>query len=322
MNHKTRTLILLTVCLFLVLPITLISFAQSNDYIFFSQTQHFVRGEFLEKYNSVSDPVRVFGYPITEEVWAPGDSPFAGKRVQYFQRAVFEWHMENAPGHRVQLVPLGAELVSLAQFSRFESLPPNHPACETFPGSDFQVCYAFLQFFNEKGSVAVFGIPLTDLVIENNRIIQYFEYARFEWRPEMAPGQRVFLSNLGELYFNNYENPDLKAIPDLDASIQEVQSLQVRAFPLHAVTSNKGNQTIYVVVKDQLNRPVPGAVVRLKIILPDQQAYSLDMTPTNENGLTYVTFAQQGELVGRVHIAVEVAFSQFEKTSLLSYRIW
>jgi hypothetical protein len=316
-------MISLTTCLILVLSfVTYSSLAQNNDFIYFPETDHTVQGEFLDKFNSVTNPIQVFGFPITEEIWAPDGSPFAGKRVQYFQRAIFEYRVENAPGHRVQLVPLGTKMIDLAQFSNLDVLPANHPACEDFPGSDFRVCYAFLQFFKNNGGVSVFGYPITDLVVENNRIIQYFEFARFEWRPELAQGQRVHLTNLGEIYFNANENSDIKNfIPNI--GIQQIQALRVQAFPLHAVISNQGTQTIYIIVKDQLDKPVSGAEVSLRIVLTDEEVYSLPMNRTDENGLTSVSFAHQGEPVGRVQILVEVTYNnQLTKISRMSYRIW
>lgn len=323
MNHRIRLLILLDLVLLLVLPLAqLPSSAQSEDYLYFSETNHSVQGEFLEKFSSVKDPLLVFGYPITEQFIAPSDSPFAGKRVQYFQRAVFVFHLDNAPGHRVQLAPLGSQMVTLAQLTPLESLSGNRSTCETIPGSSYPVCYAFRQFFDDNGGVSVFGVPITALVLENNRMVQYFEYARFEWRPDLAPGQRVHLTNLGEIYFNANEDPSIKALgPDLEGL--SIQSLQVRAFPLRAVASNQDTQTIYVVVRDQRNQAVAGAQVSLKVTLPNGQSFVLPMERTDSHGLTSASFAHQGEPIGRVQVLVEVQYEDLTaKTVWLSYRIW
>ena len=323
MNRRNVLLSLLIVNLLLVLiVIQNESLAQSNDYLYFPETDHSIRGEFLEKFNSVLNPVQVFGYPITEAIIAPSTSPFAGKQVQYFQRAIFEYRPANAPGHRVQLVALGKLVYEKAQFTPFQSLPSNQPACETFPNTGFKVCYSFLNYFNDNGGLAIFGSPISDMVVEKNRIIQYFEFARFEWRPELASGHRVVLTNLGELYFHSSENQELKNFRP-ESETHEIRELHVNAFPVYAVISNETTQSIYVVVKDQLSKGVPGAQVTLFIIMPDKQTFTLLMPRTNDKGITSVSFTQPSQPIGRVEIIVEVNYAnELTKKSRTSYRIW
>lgn len=55
----------------------------------------------------------------------------------------------------------------------------------------------FLSFWRENGGAMVFGYPLSEEIIENGRIVQYFERARFEYHPDAEPGYRVQLSLLG-----------------------------------------------------------------------------------------------------------------------------
>jgi hypothetical protein len=42
----------------------------------------------------------------------------------------------------------------------------------------------FLKFWRENGGVLIFGYPLSEEVVEDGRIVQYFERARFEYHPE------------------------------------------------------------------------------------------------------------------------------------------
>lgn len=321
MNLRNRLLIIITALLLLVLPIIRIStLAQADDFLYFPETNHSIKGEFLDKFNSVPDPVLVYGYPITEEVVAPTTSPFAGKRIQYLQRAVFEFKSGIAPSQRVQSVPLGSMLISPTNFIPYEQIPANHPACETFPGSDYQVCYAFLQFFNAYGGVPVFGLPITALVLENNRYIQYFEYARFEWRPRLPSGHRVHLTNLGDIYFNTHEDPTLKQVVPPG---QQIQALEVRAFTLRSIISNTGTQTFYVSVEDQSRNPLQDAEVNLRIYLPNDEAYFLPLGRTNQDGYIEGSFVHTGGPVGRVYILIEVNYTEgFSKVVRLSYRIW
>ncbi|MEN9933507.1 MAG: hypothetical protein RLZZ387_86 [Chloroflexota bacterium] len=60
----------------------------------------------------------------------------------------------------------------------------------------------FLRFWRANGGLLVFGYPLSGEVVENGRIVQYFERARFEYHPEkLGTEGQVMLSLLGtELY--------------------------------------------------------------------------------------------------------------------------
>lgn len=44
----------------------------------------------------------------------------------------------------------------------------------------------FLDFWRAHGQVTVFGYPITDEIVEDGRVVQYFERARFEYFPELA----------------------------------------------------------------------------------------------------------------------------------------
>ena len=324
MRKRIRISIFFIASLFILFPIIQFkSLAQGNDYLYFSETNHSVRGNFLEKFTSVDDPIQIYGYPISESIIAPNDSPFSGKMVQYFQRAVFEYHAENAPGHRIQLVPLGSMIAELTQFTPYQPLAPNHPACETIENNGPQICYAFLTYFRENGGVNIFGNPITDMVLEDERIVQYFEYARFEWRPEFPTGSRVRLTNLGSLYLSSYEPSDEFSRVNFEPSeALSVQNIDLRAFPLRAVMSGTGEQTIFIIVQDQLHKGVPGAQVTLEIKMPDQKNYIMSGI-TNEKGILALTFTQGSQQIGRVEISVEAIYSdRIKKYTLTSYRIW
>lgn len=322
MSKRSGFLIAFIAIALSLLPIIqLKSLSQANDYIYFSETNHSVRGEFLEKFNSVEDPIKIFGYPLSEALIAPDESPFHGRNVQYFQKAVFEYHVDNAPGHRIQLVPLGSLIAELSQFTPYQPLPPNHPACESFSETGYQVCYAFLTYFRENGGKNTFGNPISEMVLEDQRIVQYFEYARFEWRPEYPTGNRVRLTNLGGLYLSDYEKSD-EFILVPPPEILSVESLDLRAFPLRAVMSGDGEQTIFIIVQDQSRQGVSGAQITLSIKMPDQQTYIMSGT-TNEKGILALTYSQGSQSIGRVEISVEASYTNhLKKYTLTSYRIW
>lgn len=56
----------------------------------------------------------------------------------------------------------------------------------------------FLVFFDSHGGLTVFGYPITDQYVENGRLVQYFERARFEWHPDNPEGFQVQLGLLGD----------------------------------------------------------------------------------------------------------------------------
>jgi acetyl esterase/lipase len=82
---------------------------QSPGSILFEQTGKRVGGKFLA-YWQTHGGLAQFGYPISDELTEV--SPLDGKpyRVQYFERALFEYHPENAPPYDVLLAQLGRML--------------------------------------------------------------------------------------------------------------------------------------------------------------------------------------------------------------------
>ena len=56
----------------------------------------------------------------------------------------------------------------------------------------------FLSFWREHGGVLIFGYPLSEEIVEDGQIVQYFERARFEYHPErLGQDGQVQLSLLG-----------------------------------------------------------------------------------------------------------------------------
>jgi len=82
---------------------------QSPGSVLFQQTGKRVGGKFLA-YWQTHGGLAQFGYPISDELTEV--SPLDGKpyRVQYFERALFEYHPENAPPYDVLLAQLGRML--------------------------------------------------------------------------------------------------------------------------------------------------------------------------------------------------------------------
>jgi hypothetical protein len=120
--------------------------------------------------------------------------------VQYFERARFEYHPENAAPDDVLLGLLGRE-----QFAA--KYPQGRPA-----GGTGGVCFdvtgrcvraAFYQYWQGHGGLAQLGYPISDEFAEvsptdgKTYTVQYFERARFEYHPENAAPDDVLLGLLG-----------------------------------------------------------------------------------------------------------------------------
>ncbi len=73
----------------------------ATEGMYFAETECFVGGAFWDYWRNRGG-LMIFGYPLTDEIEEDGMT------VQYFERAVFEWHPGNEERHRVLLRRLGA----------------------------------------------------------------------------------------------------------------------------------------------------------------------------------------------------------------------
>jgi len=288
--------------------------AQSADVQFFPETGHSVKGDFLRFYKSVRDPQLVFGYPITEQITSKD-----GKTVQYFQRARLELRADQPETQRVQLTSVGQAAYKPADQLKLG----NTSGCDPFP-TGFSVCFAFLDFYKANGGVTQFGNPISPFEFHENLIVQYFEKARFEWRADRPEGQRVVVTDLGRLYFDQLgeDQAYLRPVNPLDATINSILSIKVRAFVGKSVTRPSGQQTVYVIVQSQTGQAVSNATGKATVHWPDGRTEDYFFT-TNSSGLGTVTFnfadQKQGELVP---IEVVVVYQGLNGTTRTSFRIW
>lgn len=88
-------------------------------------------------------------------------------------------------------------LVAVYGVYRIAARPQNN--VQYFPETGHNVKGEFLQFFRDKGDLEIFGYPITEELVENGRLVQYFQRARMELHPENPPEYRVELGLLAEL---------------------------------------------------------------------------------------------------------------------------
>lgn len=288
----------------------------------FPETGHIVTGEFLAFYQSVPDPLLVFGLPITDAFI----DPLRNMQVQYFQKARFELHEDASASQRVQLGAVGTLVYQKAQVQPV-NMPTNTPACQPLSSQAgrFYVCYAFLAFFNAHGGLAQFGYPISDYVQEGDLDVQYFERARFEWHPEMSPDQWVRLADIGTIQFDqSAQDPNLKKANTAEfIGPRQIVQLQAHAFVTRAVVNANSTQTLFLVVQDQNLQPVSGALALAKIKLPTGEEQPIILPPTNADGFSQVQF-NVGDLEADqvIAVSVDVTLGSYETTTSAWYRIW
>ena len=171
----------------------------------FDATGHTLRGSFLDYWNS-NGGLPQFGYPITEEFTEPIGPGGAPIMVQYFERARFEHHPENAgTPHEVLLGALGREFHPQDARAAPLASPDVYPPTRVyFNETGHNLGGAFLRYWNEHGGLAVNGYPISEELEEKSPTdgktyrVQYFERSRFELHPENAgTSYEVLLGRLG-----------------------------------------------------------------------------------------------------------------------------
>ena len=152
--------------------------------------------EFGEPNVAYRESLALFGYPISdvfEERLEDGKTYW----VQYFERARFELHPENAdPAYRVLL----------GQFGR--RIRPADPSAAEVPGAAYypqtghNLGGRFREFWAQNGGLPVFGYPISEEFMETLEDgkpyrVQYFERARLELHPENPAPYDVLLGQFG-----------------------------------------------------------------------------------------------------------------------------
>ena len=292
--------------------------AQASGGRYFSETGHWVDGEFLEYYESTPNAAFLYGAPISHEFNDPGN----GVRVQYFQRARLEYHPESQVGERVALTMLGIQLYEPGEPA---AVPAFSPACDAVEGNPFgvfNICYSFLDFYNEHGGLEQFGYPISNLEYHNERMMQYFEYARIEWYPEYRPGSQITLGNLGQIDFK-HRNLDPRLLEPQPGLFEvPLLNLRTKAFVEKAAVAAGEDQTLYVTVHDQNLRPVPGAEISYTVKFADGTVLRDLMTPTNEHGISSNTFPVTSEDRDVVEVIVTVSNGSLLEIIRTSFRVW
>jgi len=187
------------------------------------------------------------GYPISNLIGEVSDLDGKLYTVQYFERAVFEYHPENKPPYNVLLSQLGTFEYQrkYGQAGAPNQKPNNGRGSIYFPQTGRRVGGKFLQYWQSHGGLAQQGYPLSDEFTEVSPLnhltytVQYFERAVFEYHPENQPPYDVLLSLLGKFqYTRKYSGS------------QQIADFMVRS-PIVV-----GDQIYWIDVRDH-DRPAP-----------------------------------------------------------------
>lgn len=288
---------------------------------YFPETGHWVTGGFLRVYESASNPLLVYGFPITDAFQTESVPQNPGMLVQYFQKARFEYHPENPPELQVSISLLGEYMYENDGPGKLVPFSSLLARCRTIPSDGFPVCFAFLSFFDAYGGIAQFGYPISGIEYHDGRMVQYFQRARFEWHPELPAGSRVTLTELGHQYFDLYESPIL-LLPNLEDYAANLITLRAHAFINKAVAAPDDSLVLYVVVQDQNLHPVQNAQVSVVIRFSNgyEKLYLMDLT--NDHGYTQLPFDIQDASYGVTEVVVTVSSRLLQTQTRTSFRIW
>lgn len=280
---------------------------------YFDESGHNVSGAFLEFFDA-NGGIAIFGYPITEAF-----EDDAGQIVQYFQRARFEW---DAAAETVRLGDLGLELRAPD--------PPQPPeafsaAERYFPETGHAIGWEFRAFYEANGDRAIFGLPITDLLIEDDVVVQYFERARFEWRYPETPARPVRLTQIGSFVFaQSGLDPRLRQPGQLPPGrVRRVTALDGQASVARPVLAPGEAQTVYVRVADQVGEPVSDASVRVEGVAEGRTLFALAVPAAGARGTYQLTLEAIDAAPGtRVVLRVTAERDGLTATTETSFRVW
>ncbi len=292
-------------------------YAQTTTEWFCEETGFMVRDEFLEYYRSTDNELELFGYPITGQMLDT-----MGHRVQYFQKARLDFDETTGLVHPA---PLGTYLYTTGEYE-VHDMVLDSSLCRVFPNG-YSVCYAFLQFYNTKNGAKYLGLPISDTEINAaGYLTQFFENGVLEWHPERGPGQRVVIADMGRIYYERYVGDiyNLRPEDQGDAIPSYVQLIpKVDVFTSKAIVSANSTEEIFVIVKDQYQRPLPNATVSIVITLPDGNEEKFLPTYTDKDGIAKLTISI-GNFEPRdvVNITATAAIGRETTNAKTWFRVW
>lgn len=229
----------------------------------FAQTGKTVSGKFLE-YWLIHGELAQQGYPISNELSEVSDTDGKAYTVQYFERAVFEYHPEKAAPNDILLSLLGSFLYGQKYKGAggVSGQEPNTSAGSVvFTETGKRLGGKFLQYWRNNGGLAQQGLPISDEFMEKSDLdgktyrVQYFERAVFELHTELHAPNDVLLSQLGTFrYKGKYEGagavqprPATAAVPSAGWETAQVTRV-VDGDTIHVMLNGQDTTVRYILV--------------------------------------------------------------------------
>jgi hypothetical protein len=226
------------------------------------------------------------GFPISDEMQELSANDGKSYTVQYFERAVFEWHPENAPPNDVLLQLLGVfrykEMYSSSKPSREKA--NTEPGAERFSQTGKTVGGKFLDYWRKNGGLPQFGYPISDEFEERSPLdgkdytVQYFERAVFELHPQNVPPYDVLLSQLGTFRWRARPVDPKTVTPEFRADIPDGQYLPF--YPGAVVTLMRDESFKYRLVTYEAPATVATVDAFYTRVLPQLGWASIHTTPS------------------------------------------
>lgn len=277
---------------------------------YFTQTAHFLRGAFLE-YWETHGATPVLGLPITEPIVENGLT------VQYLERARIEWHPEisSDPSRAILLTRLGV-IMSEASGLDFQRIPlgSDTPTSHFFTETGHNLANAFLTYWQKNGGLAVFGYPISEEFAEvnptdgNTYSVQYFERNRFEWHPEREQQFNVQLGLLGVEYAR-YNSLDPLTRVLLPAPIESAESNLSDDPRLNALVDDALLPAVQALGRTTEFQWVPAVIIENRVLV------SFDNT--NEDGVAGAFFSSGSRTI-QYYIIVSNDFKDADMASIAS----
>ena len=188
--------------------------APATDCSLIGETGRYICEPFLS-YWSANRGIETFGFPITGRVEDRETNQAEGAMTQYFERQRLEHHPDLAgTPYEVSLGRLGVEVLEKNGRLWEHFIRGNPEAEHYFQETGHTIDPLFIDYWTTHGldfgdpgvsfreSLALFGLPISELMIETNSsfdqvVVQWFERARFEYHLRNPPDSRILLGRLG-----------------------------------------------------------------------------------------------------------------------------
>jgi hypothetical protein len=306
--RKSRYLFLLGVCLVVILVIAVPIRAMVRELR--NQAEGFNIDPRFSPYYEVHGGENIFGQPISEAFVEVE----TGNIVQYFENARLELELGSSGSMEVKASALG---MMLGKWEAPLTYAGEDPGCRFYQETGHRVCHAFLDYYQENGGPETFGYPISEFKMEDDRIVQYFQWFRIDWLTDKEANP-IQPGPLGRIHFSQANPADFR--PEVEET-SEVEELVVVSSVENASMTTSGEQTVYLLVRDQEQNAITGAAATLIAHFPDGDRMIV-MPMTDEAGRSQVSFTFQDQPTGQtINLEITVVYKGRTKQARESFMI-